>query len=72
MQWFFFLLKKNARHSYEIFKYSVRNFKGSHFVIVPGDDKLQGRQSGITSGGLEIKIQHFVCFSGKFHKCFKT
>ena len=24
-------------------------------------------------GGLEIKIQHFVCFSGKFHnKCFKA
>ena len=32
----------------------------------------QGRRSGITNGGLEIKIQHFVCFSGKLHnKCFK-
>ena len=33
----------------------------------------QGRRSGITGGGLEIKLQHFVCFSGKSHnKCFKA
>ena len=34
----------------------------------------QGQWNGITIGGgeLEIKIQHFVCFSGNFHdKCFK-
>ena len=23
-------------------------------------------------GELEIKIQHFVCFSGKLYKCFKA
>ena len=31
-----------------------------------------GRAELRRGGGLEIKIQHFVCFSGKFPKCFKA
>ena len=42
---------------------------------LPPDSHAFGRGGGaeLRVGGLEIKIQHFVCFSGKLHnKCFKA